>query len=151
MYLNNYTYTLKEAGLKKTRKVPAYTLLLSNSGATLGIPKICTFETTMNDGIPAFLDFDLKKEYIPYHYYFWLSKTLELRAINQGAAQPNLNTSIIGQYLFPHCSYEKQFFIAQKIDSQLSVCDSIEQAVDTALQQAEALRQSILKEAFEGE
>ena len=33
----------------------------------------------------------------------------------------------------------------------MSVCDSIEQTVDAALQQAEALRQSILKQAFEGE
>ena len=36
------------------------------------------------------------------------------------------------------------------IDSQMSVCDSIEQTVDTTLQQAEAMRQSILKKAFEG-
>ena len=36
------------------------------------------------------------------------------------------------------------------IDSQMSVCDSIEQTVDVALQQAEAMRQSILKKAFEG-
>lgn len=37
-----------------------------------------------------------------------------------------------------------------KINQRLSVCDNIEQTVDTALQQAEALRQSILKKAFEG-
>ena len=36
------------------------------------------------------------------------------------------------------------------IDDRLSICDSIEQTVDTALQQAEAMRQSILKAAFEG-
>ena len=36
------------------------------------------------------------------------------------------------------------------IDSQMSVCDSIEQTVDVALQQAEAMRQSILRTAFEG-
>lgn len=36
------------------------------------------------------------------------------------------------------------------IDDRLSVCDSIEQTVDIALKQAEALRQSILKDAFEG-
>jgi type I restriction enzyme S subunit len=41
--------------------------------------------------------------------------------------------------------------VVSKIESRLSVCDSIEQAVDTALQQAEAMRQSILKQAFEGE
>ena len=39
----------------------------------------------------------------------------------------------------------------EEIESRLSVCDSIEKTVDTALQQAEAMRQSILKKAFEGE
>jgi type I restriction enzyme S subunit len=34
--------------------VEADTLMLTNSGATLGIPKICTFQTTFNDGIAAF-------------------------------------------------------------------------------------------------
>lgn len=41
--------------------------------------------------------------------------------------------------------------VVNNIDSKLSVCDSIEQTIDFALQQAEALRQSILKKAFEGE
>ena len=36
------------------------------------------------------------------------------------------------------------------IESRLSVCDNIEQTVDAALQQADAMRQSILKDAFEG-
>lgn len=40
--------------------------------------------------------------------------------------------------------------IVSKIESRLSVCDSIEQTVDTALLQAEAMRQSILKKVFEG-
>ena len=40
--------------------------------------------------------------------------------------------------------------IIQEIESRLAVCDCIEKTVDTALQQAEAMRQSILKKAFEG-
>jgi type I restriction enzyme S subunit len=40
--------------------------------------------------------------------------------------------------------------IVNQIESRLSVCDSIEKTIDTALQEAEALRQSILKQAFEG-
>lgn len=40
--------------------------------------------------------------------------------------------------------------VVEEIESRLSVCDSIEQTVDTALQQAEVLRQSILKQVFEG-
>ena len=36
------------------------------------------------------------------------------------------------------------------IDTLLSICDSIEQAIDTELLLSEAMRQSILKDAFEG-
>ena len=40
--------------------------------------------------------------------------------------------------------------IVSEIESRLSVCDQIEFTVNTTLQQAEAMRQSILKQAFEG-
>lgn len=51
---------------------------------------------------------------------------------------------------FLFASFEEQSLIVTQIDSRLSVCDSIEETVDTALAQAAALRQSILKQAFEG-
>ena len=51
----------------------------------------------------------------------------------------------------PTARREEQDLIVQEIESRLSVCDSIEKAVDIALQQAEAMRQSIMKKAFEGE
>ncbi|WP_298685060.1 restriction endonuclease subunit S [uncultured Methanomethylovorans sp.] len=148
VYLKDHEYTIKEAGLRKTRLVEGNNLLLSNSGATLGVPKICTFKTTFNDGIAAFLD--LAQESMLYHYYFWLSKTNKLRAINQGAAQPNLNTDIISNYPFPLCSIPEQHAIVEEIETRLSVCDKMAQDIDEALEKAEALRQSILKKAFEG-
>ena len=37
-----------------------------------------------------------------------------------------------------------------EIESRLSICDKIEESIEQGLQQAEALRQSILKKAFEG-
>jgi type I restriction enzyme S subunit len=40
--------------------------------------------------------------------------------------------------------------VVQEIESRLSVCDNIESTIEQSLQQAEALRQSILKKAFEG-
>ena len=40
--------------------------------------------------------------------------------------------------------------IVQEIESRLSVCDKIEESILQGLQQAEALRQSILKKTFEG-
>ena len=148
MYLSTFEYTIKESGLHKTRQITPNTLLLSNSGATLGVPKICMIDATMNDGIAAFLDLD--KRSLKYLYYFWLSKTKELRNINMGAAQPNLNTDIIRSYLIPYCSFEEQQVIVSELESKLTVCDKIEETIHQSLLQAETLRQSILKQAFEG-
>lgn len=47
-------------------------------------------------------------------------------------------------------SIEEQNQIVLEIESRLSVCDKIEESIEQGLQQAEALRQSILKKAFEG-
>jgi len=44
---------------------------------------------------------------------------------------------------------EQQAIVAE-IESRLSVCDKIEESIEQSLKQAEALRQSILKKAFEG-
>ena len=148
MFVNEASYTIKPAGLTKTRKVPANTLLLSNSGATLGVPKICTFETTFNDGIAAFLN--LPAVQLPYHYYFWCSKTQELRSINQGAAQPNLNTTIIENTEIPFPSPSEQKAIVKKIETSFAFADKAQEAITASLEQAKQLKQSILKRAFEG-
>lgn len=148
-YLKNFTYTITEAGLSKTRQIEPKTLLLSNSGATLGVPKICLITATMNDGVAAFLG--LPHDDLLYHYYFWQSKTESLRNIDQGAAQPNLNTDIIKETVIPICSQAEQLIVTQKIESVLSDIDQLEQTITHSLQQAEALRQSILKKAFSGQ
>ena len=99
IYVYKAEYTIKEAGLKKTRLVNEGTLLLTNSGATLGVPKITTFSTTFNDGIAAFLY--INKEIQLYLYWFLKSKTDSFRKIDQGAAQPNLNTDLIKSIPIP--------------------------------------------------
>lgn len=62
----------------------------------------------------------------------------------------NINSAEISSLKIPVFRADDQESIVVTIESRLSVCDSIEKTVDTALQQAEALRQSILKKAFEG-
>lgn len=52
--------------------------------------------------------------------------------------------------LIPVPSLEEQQQIVQEIESRLSVCDKIEETITNSLKQSEALRQSILKKAFEG-
>ncbi len=147
-FITTAEHSIKPAGLVKTRQVPANTLLLSNSGATLGIPKICSFSTTFNDGIAAFLN--LPPETLDYHYYFWCSQTQELRSINQGAAQPNLNTTIIENTEIPVPSLPEQKAIVEKIEKAFACADKAQAAISAALEQAKQLKQSILKRAFEG-
>ena len=148
LYITDYEYSIKEAGLKKTRRILKNTLLLSNSGATLGVPKITLIDAAINDGIAAFLNLDSRA--LIFAYYFWRTKTKELRRVNQGAAQPNLNTDLIKTVFFPLCGFDEQAQIVQEIEMRLSVCDKMEATIRESLEKAEALRQSILKKAFEG-
>ena len=62
----------------------------------------------------------------------------------------NLTQSKFLSIKIPIPSTNIQKEILANIEAGLSVCDSIEKTVDNALQQSEALRQSILKKAFEG-
>lgn len=148
-YVNSTEYTIKEAGLKKTRMVHANTLLLTNSGATLGVPAICTFDTTFNDGIAAFLGLD--SEYLLFHYYFWTSKTAELRGINKGAAQPNLNTDIIGSVEINMPKEAEQKEIIHIIDKLLDKEQQAKEAAEAVLAQIDAMKKAILARAFRGE
>ncbi len=67
---------------------------------------------------------------------------------NVGQGNVGIKALIDPVVILPDIEMQKK--IVEEIESNLSVCDSIEQTVDTALQQAEAMRQSILKEAFSG-
>ena len=67
-----------------------------------------------------------------------------------GSASPHVNVGDIKEFVVPIPAISEQQKILEQIESRISVCDSIEKTVDTALQKAEAMRQSILKQAFEG-
>jgi type I restriction enzyme S subunit len=61
-----------------------------------------------------------------------------------------LNLGIVKKTLFPFPPIEEQHFIVDELESKLTVCDKIEETIRKSLLQAETLRQSILKKAFEG-
>lgn len=147
VYLKDFKYTIKEAGLHKTRRIQPNTLLLTNSGATLGVPKICMIDATFNDGIAAFLNLEPKTNL--YLYYFWLTKTKSLRNINQGAAQPNLNTDIIKNVEIPLPPLAEQERIVAKIEELFSELDAGRTSLETAARQLKTYRQAVLKWAFE--
>ena len=62
----------------------------------------------------------------------------------------NIGQQKIRQIEFPYCSIDEQNKVVQAIESRLSVADKMEESINESLQQADALKQSILKKAFEG-
>src|ERR1022692_2130333 len=81
--------------------IEANTLMLTNSGATLGVPKITRIAGCFNDGSQAFLNVSpsVEKEFL---YYFFKSKTLWFRdQMARGQGQPNLNTDMTKQMVVP--------------------------------------------------
>jgi type I restriction enzyme, S subunit len=68
-----------------------------------------------------------------------------------GVNQSNINGTKLKTYPLALPPIQEQQQIVQEIESRLSVCDKIEETITNSLKQAEALRQSILKKAFEGQ
>ncbi len=148
-YVSKVEYSIKEEGLKKTRMVEANTLLLTNSGATLGVPAITTIRTTFNDGIAAFIGLDIDS--LLFYYYFWTSKTAFLRSINMGAAQPNLNTKLIGEVEIDVPKTAERVEIARVLNALLSKERQAKEAAEAVLDQIDLMKKSILARAFRGE
>lgn len=67
-----------------------------------------------------------------------------------GTTMKNLNEKIVRHIPVPLIPKVKQQQINSDMEMRMSICESIEQPVDTTLAQADAMRQSILKQAFEG-
>lgn len=74
----------------------------------------------------------------------------EMSENTSGVNLPRVPTKFILEYKIPLPPVEEQNRIINELESRLSVADKMEESITQSLQQAEALRQSILKKAFEG-
>lgn len=62
----------------------------------------------------------------------------------------NINAQEVAKIPIPYVEAAEQALIINEIDSRMSIYENTEKTVDAALMQGKALRQSILKAAFEG-
>ncbi len=129
-------------------------IIISRSG-TVG--EICSVPRRMEGALLSTnlmrVSLDKNKIRSDYFIYLFQSKGVvmdQIKELCKGSTRIFLNQTILKQISFPVPNIKVQQSIVELIESRLSVCDSIEKTVDTALAQAEAMRQSILKEAFEG-
>lgn len=68
----------------------------------------------------------------------------------RGGGKLGLGLDDIRDTLVPIVDNEEAMMTINQIDARLSACDNIKNSIDVIQKQAEAMRQSILKEAFEG-
>jgi len=127
-------------------------VLFSREGAILGIACIIPdgLEVCMGQRMMLLRPSeDLLNKYLMYYLNSPKARTLIIENVG-GTASPHINVGDIKNFTIPIIPFAQQQSVVAEIESRLSVCDNIEKTVGTALQQAEALRQSILKIAFEG-
>lgn len=113
-------------GVKRSIVFEKGTLVLTNSGATLGIPKILGITGCMNDGVAAMLELhsSVSRDFL---YFFLLTSTRHLRQITKIGGQPNLNTGIISGLIFALPPLEEQDSIARSLKSvKASIAASIQ-------------------------
>lgn len=151
-----YTPTdyITDLAIKETncKVFPAGTLLVAmyGEGKTRGKCAELMIPAATNQALAAIVlkeDSPVNKSFLKWYLNYNYQM---IRRKASGGVQPNLNLGIIKAITIKAFSKAAQIETVNQIEARTSICDSIEQTVDAALQQAEAMRQSILKEAFEG-
>ena len=128
-------------------------VLIARSGVNLGMAAVVPEKYDGYNAIDVVIAVPKKESVLPEYLAQYTNSPYGLEVVRKnqhGAAQGHLNVKEYGNLPILLPSLNDQRSLLEKIESRSSVCDSIQQTIDTSLQQAEALRQSILKQAFEG-
>jgi len=146
MILDSVSSGLTDEGKKHSRFLKKGTVVVANSGATLGIPKILGLSGCANDGVAAFLEIkaELKPEFL---YYRLFSLVQFLRNINQGMGQPNLNTDLLGNLKIMLPSKKEQ----EKIFSILNSLDSLFYQLESKKSNLEILKKGLMQKLLTGQ
>lgn len=142
-----YSKAYSDFGLSQSKLWKAGTLCLTIA-ANIAETAFLGFDACFPDsvvGIEPSESLDVKFV----NYYIQKIKQ-EIDRDASATAQKNINVAYLEKLQIPCPSIKEQNQIVQEIESRLSVCDKIEETIEIALSKSEALRQSILKKAFEG-
>ena len=151
---NKIFVTPEKAAELKSFALKSGDIIISRSG-TVG--ELCVVPPRMEGSLLSTnlmrVSLDCQKVLPEYFIYLFQSKGIVLDQVKElckGSTRIFLNQTILKQIQFPIPNVHKQLQIINTIESRLTFCDNIEKTVDTALAQADAMRQSILKQSFEG-
>lgn len=140
--------TLEEVRLYKAKVIPVNSVIMTCVGK-FGITAVVEKESVINQQLHAFLP---NNKIVPRYLAYALKTQKEyMYAISTAITISYLNKHNCNSVPIPlPKTITEQTQIVQEIESRLSVCDKLSASIDESLEKAEALRQSILKKAFEG-
>lgn len=108
----------------------------------------CPVSLAMNLFAMRFRD-DVDSKFV-YYYLKTNEATMDIKQYVKGVGTPTIDKKGVRRIKFRFPDKNRQIELVKEIERRLSSCDSIEKTIDIALKQSEAIRKSILKEAFEG-
>lgn len=92
----------------------------------------------------------LNGDYLNYYLNSYTAKKYGNSVKSYGVNQSNINGTKLKKYPFPKTSITNQISIVNEIETRLSVYENAIDNINKSLRNTEYLKQSILKEAFEG-
>ncbi|MDR2690424.1 MAG: restriction endonuclease subunit S [Azoarcus sp.] len=137
---------LTEEGAKHSRTLDSGTLIVANSGATLGVAKILQIKCCANDGIAAIKEQKLGDKKFICYYINTLTKSLR-DTIATGNGQPNLNTTLIRGISVPFPQIPEQRAIA----TALGDMDALLDGLDRLIAKKRAIKQAAMQQLLTGQ
>ena len=142
---------LTDEGARNSRLFLSGTVIYSNSGATLGVPKILRIDGCANDGVVAFEK--LSREVLPHFLYQYLASITDVirDEVKQGAGQPNLNTDIVKALRFGIPPLDEQREIVQRISELAKQFDTLTVEAQRAIDLLQERRTALISAAVTGQ
>ena len=151
----NFSYTIKE---EKKNSLPNYILeegdvIMGRRGEMGRCGLVTSKERGWFCGTGSLYFRPLKEKLDSQFLFYYLISQPIKKYLNDnagGTTMANLNLKIVNEIPISLPSLKVQQQIVEILESKLTVCNKIEETISQSLQQAETLKQSILKKAFEG-
>ena len=134
---------LTEEGSKHSRTLVDGTLVLANSGATLGVAKLLGVTCCANDGIAAIINQQMGEKAFICSYINTQTKHLR-EVIATGNGQPNLNTDLIREITIPFPPLAEQHAIAEVLGDVDALLGSLEKLIAKKRDLKQAAMQQLL-------
>ncbi len=136
---------LTELGSMHSRTLEKGTLIISNSGATLGVAKLLGIKCCANDGVAAIINQRIGNKSFLIHYINTITKSLHDK-IATGNGQPNLNTDLIRLISVPFPNEQEQ----EKIADTLSDCDNFILKLEQLIAKKLAIKTATMQQLLTG-